>query len=514
MRLALVALLALAACGTDTPGQLALPDLPEPPTTPPAWAAEAVWYRVDLAPPDSAGAAAPDSLAADSLAADTAPADTLAAPAGGVQDVIDALPRLDALGVTALSLGAVFDGPGRAPAARSLHHVAGEWGPDPDGDRDRGALDDPADPATWGTTAADDLLLDLVEAAHDRGVRVVLDVALGHTSDDFWAFQDLRQRGERSAVADWYDVSAWDDPATPDTVELAYATAGGDPARPAFRTVNVGRDGPLSFDGDLATGPKSHALAAAVRWLDPDGDGDPSDGVDGFRLVGADAVPLGFWADLRRVVKAVNADAVLVGEVAGGHGLDPALWLGDAFDTLADGREADVLALFLAPGGPLVGAVDVAIDLGDLYDGLPADALPTVLMTGAAVPDSLADDSGRSGRLAMLLRATLPGAPVLTPADEGDRLTRRALAVRRASPGVFERGTLTWDASGDLLRFVRRGGAKTAVVVVNRAPRPARVGVPVAGTEVALAVGGEPLRDGNSFTLAPDAGAVFVRESR
>ena len=51
------------------------------------------------------------------------------------------------------------------------------------------------------------------------------------------------------------------------------------------------------------------------RWLDPNGDGDPSDGVDGFRLDVAEMVPLGFWRDYRRFVRSINPEAYLVGEV-------------------------------------------------------------------------------------------------------------------------------------------------------------------------------------------------------
>ena len=55
----------------------------------------------------------------------------------------------------------------------------------------------------------------------------------------------------------------------------------------------------VPFDGDLAEPVAQHILAVSRRWLDPDGDGDPADGLDGFRLDVAEMVPLGFWRRYR-----------------------------------------------------------------------------------------------------------------------------------------------------------------------------------------------------------------------
>jgi glycosidase len=51
------------------------------------------------------------------------------------------------------------------------------------------------------------------------------------------------------------------------------------------------------------------------RWMDPDGDGDPSDGIDGWRLDVANEVPAGFWQDWHKHVRGINPDAYTVAEV-------------------------------------------------------------------------------------------------------------------------------------------------------------------------------------------------------
>ena len=60
--------------------------------------------------------------------------------------------------------------------------------------------------------------------------------------------------------------------------------------------------------------------------MDPDGDGDPSDGIDGWRLDAAEEMPVGFWSDWHALVRSINPDAYTVAEV----------W-GDAANFLADG---------------------------------------------------------------------------------------------------------------------------------------------------------------------------------
>ncbi len=66
---------------------------------------------------------------------------------------------------------------------------------------------------------------------------------------------------------------------------------------------------------DLADGPKEYILNSTKRWMDPNGDGDPSDGIDGWRLDVAREVPIGFWKQWSKVVKTINPQSLIVGEL-------------------------------------------------------------------------------------------------------------------------------------------------------------------------------------------------------
>ncbi|MFM8498302.1 MAG: glycoside hydrolase family 13 protein, partial [Planctomycetia bacterium] len=224
---------------------------------------------------------------------------------GDLQGVIDRLDYLERLGITAIYFNPVFH-------ARSLHkydgssfhHVDPHFGPDPAGDFEIMA-EETADPATWKWTAADRLFLELLEKAHARGIRVVIDGVFNHTGKDFFAFRDLRERQAASAYASWYVVKAFDDPGTPDN-EFRYEGWWGIDTLPLFAD---------SEDGaDLHPGPKDYIFAITRRWMDPDGDGDPADGIDGWRLDVAGDVPAAFWRDWNAHVRQLNPAAYTVAE--------------------------------------------------------------------------------------------------------------------------------------------------------------------------------------------------------
>ncbi|MEM6646494.1 MAG: glycoside hydrolase family 13 protein [Bacteroidota bacterium] len=225
---------------------------------------------------------------------------------GDLQGVIDGLDYLADLGITAIYFNPVF-------YARSLHkydgnsfhHIDPYFGPDPEGDLALIA-DETADPETWQWTAADRLFLDLLTEARARGIRVVIDGVWNHTGRDFFAFADLRARQGDSPYADWYVVEQFDDPATPER-EFAYEGWWGVETLPVFADTPDGQD--------LHPGPKQYVFDATARWMDPNGDGDPSDGIDGWRLDVAEEVPTGFWADWNAHVRQLNPEAYTVAEV-------------------------------------------------------------------------------------------------------------------------------------------------------------------------------------------------------
>ncbi len=224
---------------------------------------------------------------------------------GDLQGIIDKLDYLKSLGINTIYLNPVFyarsmhkyDG-------NSFHHVDPHFGPDPKADFELMATET-ADPKTWNMTAADRLFFDLVARAHSKGIRIIIDGVFNHTGRDFFAFDDIRTKGNRSPYVSWYIIHSFDDPATPQN-ELKYQCWWDHDTLPEFAN---------SGDGsDLHPGPKKYIMQATRRWMDPNADGDPSDGVDGWRLDVANEVPNRFWQDWNRYVRQLNPQAYTVAE--------------------------------------------------------------------------------------------------------------------------------------------------------------------------------------------------------
>ena len=49
-------------------------------------------------------------------------------------------------------------------------------------------------------------LKELVQKAHDRGMKVVMDAVFNHTGKEFFAFKDILEKGEKSKYLDWYYI--------------------------------------------------------------------------------------------------------------------------------------------------------------------------------------------------------------------------------------------------------------------------------------------------------------------
>ncbi len=296
---------------------------------------------------------------------------------GDLQGVLDQLDHLQSLGVKALYLNPVNDAPSlHKYDARNWHHVDRCFGPDPAGDEALLSMEDPAEPASWKWTSADKLLLRLIEEAHARGMRLILDYSWNHTGTEFWAFQDLRAQGKTSPFANWYQVKRWDDPATP-VNEFEWEGWAGIRELPAVRQTGANtRRGGLCRDCDVDPGVKAHVLAVTRRWMDPDGDGDPADGVDGFRLDVAEQIPLGFWLQYRQAVKGWNPQALLVGEIWWERWpmdmMDPKPWL-EAFDTVMHYQWYMPVRSYFAQTTPWLGAKALAAHLDSLYAGMAPD---------------------------------------------------------------------------------------------------------------------------------------------
>ncbi len=265
---------------------------------------------------------------------------------GDLAGVFEKLDYLAQLGITAIYFNPLNDAPSMHKYdAASYHHIDRHFGPNPALDAALMKAENPGDPSTWKWTTADSLFLQLIDACHQRSIRVVLDYSWNHTGMNFWAFRDVMEKGAKSAYADWYEIESFDNPATSEN-EFRYTGWSHVRELPEFKRTITSEPPKYSvgyLEGNFdSKSLKQHIFDVSRRWLDPNGDGDPSDGIDGFRLDVAGEVPVGFWMEYRKVVKSINPEAILIGEIWWEQWpdrlLDPTPWLNIAFDAVMNYR--------------------------------------------------------------------------------------------------------------------------------------------------------------------------------
>jgi len=258
---------------------------------------------------------------------------------GDIQGIIDKLDYLQNLGVNSLYLNPIFESASAHKYGATMYrHVDNNFGPDPEGDTVIWGQEIPDDPTTWQLTSADKLFLKLVQEVHKRNMHIIIDGVFNHVGLPFWAFKDVQEKGRDSKYADWFVIKSFDDPSTPEN-EFEYQGWYNIPDLPEIKE---GEHGPCE-------GFRKHIHHIVQRWMDPNNDGDPSDGIDGWRLDVAEMVDMDFWRDFREWVRAINPDAFLTGEVwwenfPDNVMFDASPWLqGDVFDAVMNYRFADAM---------------------------------------------------------------------------------------------------------------------------------------------------------------------------
>ena len=204
---------------------------------------------------------------------------------GDLQGIIDHLDYLQELGITGLYLCPIFESPSNHKYNTTDYFEI---------DRHFG------DKETFRQ---------LVDQAHLRGMKVMLDAVFNHMGDQSAQWQDVLKHGEKSAYKDWFHIQEF--PVTNDKLvnpkELPYHTFAFASYMPKLNTANPEV--------------KDYLLSVATYWIE-------QFDIDAWRLDVANEVDHQFWRDFRKAVLAKKLDLYILGEVW--HTSQP--WLkGDEF---------------------------------------------------------------------------------------------------------------------------------------------------------------------------------------
>lgn len=146
----------------------------------------------------------------------------------------------------------------------------------------------------------------LVKACHERGIKIMLDAVFNHVSEKFYPFGQVMALGKKSEYFDWFVIDGDKINADRDNYDCFAACK----YMPKLNTNNPEV--------------QSYLIDVAKHYIS-------EYGIDGWRLDVADEVSHDFWRQMRKKIKAVNPDAVLIGE--NWHNSESFLQ-GDQFDSI------------------------------------------------------------------------------------------------------------------------------------------------------------------------------------
>jgi neopullulanase len=403
-----------------------------------------------------------------------APPDEQGYQGGDLFGIVDHLDYLAALGITALYLNPIFS------AATNHRYNAFDYME--------------VDPLLGGKPA----LRDLLDGAHARGIKVVLDGVFNHSGRGFWPFHHIMENGGNSPYLDWFTVNRWPLKAYDHQKgsKPNYENWWGNASLPKLNTKNPGV--------------RDYIMEVARYWLEF--------GIDGWRLdVPEEIDDDGFWREFRQVVKTANPEAYIVGEIW--H--EAKRWLqGDMFDAVMNYQ-------FTSPAISFFGAADLnmtwrhqdvnirpidAVEFARNIDAMYALYDWEINHAQMNMLDShdmprllwLVNENKPAMHLAVLCQMTIPGAPNIYYGDEiglsaaGDPHCRaafrwdlpetwdyemkdfytQAIALRRLHP-VLSTGNFQFIYAADQMVAYRRSlGEQEALVVFNAGLAPGHLRLP------------------------------------
>jgi glycosidase len=265
---------------------------------------------------------------------------------------------------------------------------------------------------------------ELVAAAHERGIHLLLDFVANHWSSEHHTFR-AAQADRNSEFYDWYTWIDW-----PHEYESFFGVKELPQINLEYRPA------------------REHMLKAARYWL-------ADVGFDGLRLDYVLGPSHDFWTELRAVVKAINPDIWLFGEAVDAP--DAQLKYQGRFDGTLDFLLAQALRDTFGQGTMDVAAFDAFLTQHEAY--FPAGyGRPTFLdnhdqnrflwITGG---------DKRKLKLAALCQFTLSGAPIVYNGTEVG-VSQARDRTDPASDGMAEvRQPMLWgkDQDKDLLNYYR-----------------------------------------------------------
>ena len=238
----------------------------------PDWVAKTVWYQIF---PERFNNGDPSNDPENALGWGSEKPTRENFFGGDLQGIIDKLDYLVDLGINGLYLCPIFTSP-----SNHKYDTVDYYEIDPHfGDKQ--------------------LFRELVEKAHERGIRVMLDAVFNHLGASSHQWQDVILRGEESDYADWFHINTFPPsytaiPDSENAKNVTYDTFNFNPHMPKLNTANPEV--------------QKYLLGIATYWI-------REFDIDGWRLDVANEVDHHFWKEFQQAVLKQKEDLYILGEI-------------------------------------------------------------------------------------------------------------------------------------------------------------------------------------------------------
>lgn len=264
----------------------------------------------------------------------------------------------------------------------------------------------------------------LVEELHKREMKIIIDGVFNHCSWDFFAFEDVMERGEESKYLNWFYE-----------LKLPVRRPRSEKEKPDYACFAYERKMPKLNTSDEEV--QTYFANVGAYWI-------REYKVDGWRLDVANEIDRNFWRKFRAAVKRENKEAILIGEVWE----NAESWLrGDAFDSTMNYEFRRICRDYII--GDHKNALTAAKQLEQMRLRYPTNLVngQLNLLDSHDVPRflSLCKGDQRKWKLACILLMLFPGVPSLFYGDE------------QAICGIKEneyRNPMVWGQNPQLCEFV------------------------------------------------------------
>ena len=450
---------------------------------------------------------------------------------GDLYGVAEKLDYLQDLGIRALYLNPIF-----ASASNHRYHTYDYYNVDP-------------------LLGGDDAFRFMLDEAHKREIRVILDGVFNHASRGFWQFHHVLENRIGSPYRDWFYFDTarlhgrrhWG--AYPGEEELR-AQAKGEDSLKAFGYRGWWHNPALPKFNTNTPAVRKFLFEVAKHWIEF--------GADGWRLdVPGDIDDDSLWQEFRYRVRQVNSQAYLVGEVW--H--ESQRWLqGDQFDAVMNYEVTKPVLAFFGGANLDLRVLHQQPNYSSIHHGIDAHEFANRiehnlglykreitysqlnLLDSHDTPRFLSCVGGDTEalKLAWLFLFAFPGAPCIYYGDEigvdGEHdpycrksfpwdeskcdkdllaYAKEAIALRMKNPAL-RRGDYKrlWSAHG-VYAFSRSFEGRTLVVALNTSESPQQVEVAYEASRIPKAVFGEAsdisVRDGHLKFRIPSRGGMVLK---